>query len=655
MIEAWLEQAVGTVWNYPVVGLCLFTGIFFTLRLAFIQFRCFPHAIGLISGKYDNPNEKGHITHFQALSAALSGTIGLGNIAGVAIAIGMGGPGAVFWMWIIAIFGMATKFAECSLGTLYREQNPKTGEFHGGPMYYITKGLGPSWKPLAIFFAFCTAIGSFGFANMFQANQVAFALDRYYSIPDWVTGLVLAALVGVTIIGGITRIGAIASKIVPLMCGIYLMGALYICLINFDRLPAAFGIIFSDAFSGASAAGGVIGTVVMIGVRRSIFSNEAGLGSAPIAHAAVKTDHPIREGVVASLGPAIDTILVCTCTAMVIILSGNYGSEMYESTFSYKIEEQTKQDFLLTGGWKVTSDEIPRDTYNMVPLEEGGAALTFAGGPRGGSAIAPPITVRGADPRALSKNSLKEPNKHVADGMRFSCNHQGGVRAVHLVDGSGKQLTSVSLGSEAGTGLVTDPKTGELVEAVSVNACSADGTWHSHVLAFTPAFKNILRNGGKGLSSLSFRFTAEPGTHGWSIDRLQAVRALSGIALTTASFDMFMQGWAGLLISCGVVFFCYSTMITWSYYGQTGLIFLFGERAALPYKIVFVICAFIGSVVKLSIILNFADLMTGLMVIPNTIAILMLSPVVVRETNAYFKRLKSGEFDIKPLARVRET
>ena len=297
---------VGLIWNWTVTCLCLFGCIFFTFSLRFIQIRCFPHAIQLISGKYDNPNEKGQITHFQALSAALSATIGLGNIAGVAIAIAVAGPGSIFWMWIIGFFGMATKYCECSLGTHYREIN-KDGEAHGGPMYYITKGLGQHFKAFSVFYAIAISIAAFGAGCLFQANQAAAALHQYYNVPTLTTGIVLFVLSFLVIIGGIQRIGKVASKIVPFMCLIYISCAIIICLLNITQIPTAFAIIIKDAFTGYAVAGGFI-PVLFAGVRRAIFSNEAGLGSATAAHAAVKTDYPIRR-IVASLGALLIQLL----------------------------------------------------------------------------------------------------------------------------------------------------------------------------------------------------------------------------------------------------------------------------------------------------------------------------------------------------------
>ncbi|MCH9681919.1 MAG: amino acid carrier protein, partial [Deltaproteobacteria bacterium] len=321
-----MARIADAVWSYPVVGLCLLSALWFTISLRFIQLRALPHAIALLRGRFDRDDEAGSISHFQALSAALSGTIGIGNIAGVAIAIAVGGPGAVLWMWVTGLLGMATKFVECTLGTWYREVEPETGQTRGGPMFYIVAGLGPRWRPMALFYALTIAFAGFGFTCMFQSNQAAAALLTHFAIPTFATGAALALLTGAVVIGGIQSIGRWASRIVPTMVLVYVGGAVFICLWHIDALPQVVGIIVRDGFSGDAATGGVLGTMIMWGVRRAIFSNEAGLGSASIAHAAVKTDEPVREGVVASLGPLIDTVIVSGATAFVIVLAGNYGA-----------------------------------------------------------------------------------------------------------------------------------------------------------------------------------------------------------------------------------------------------------------------------------------------------------------------------------------
>lgn len=325
-----VEQGLGTlsgyIWNWPVVVLCLGGGLYFTIRFGFIQFRGFAHAWKILTGRYDKANEPGNISHLQALSTAVSATVGLGNIAGVAIAIKMGGPGAVFWMWVVGLLGMATKFTECTLSSELRAKMPD-GELRGGPMYYITQGLGKNWKWMAAAFAFFCMTASFGIGNMFQSNQTAQALSDYFNIPAWVTGLTLAILLGLVIIGGIKRIGQVAGFMVPFMCITYVVGALSICVMHIDQWGAMLQLIFADAFAPAPIAGGTLGAVIIWGVRRAIFSSEAGMGSAPIAHAAAKTEYGVRQGIVALLEPFIDTIVICSATASVILLSGLYTGD----------------------------------------------------------------------------------------------------------------------------------------------------------------------------------------------------------------------------------------------------------------------------------------------------------------------------------------
>lgn len=315
------------VWGPVAIILLVGTGIYLTLRLGFIQFRGLGHAIDLIRGKYDRPEDEGEISHFQALSTALSATIGVGNIAGVATAIAAGGPGAVFWMWITAIFGAALKFSSCSLSLRFRKISPK-GIVSGGPMYYIERGLGA--KPLALIFAFCASIAAFGIGNMVQSNTVADALRSSFGVPTWLTGLIASTLVALVIIGGIKRIARVASRLTPFMTVFYVVTAIFILLLNIGKIPHAFYLIFKHAFTPTAAAGGFVGSTVLytirMGVARGIFSNESGLGSAPIAHAAARTKEPVREGLVAMVGPFVDTLLICSMTALVIITTGAWMS-----------------------------------------------------------------------------------------------------------------------------------------------------------------------------------------------------------------------------------------------------------------------------------------------------------------------------------------
>ncbi|MEM6688145.1 MAG: alanine/glycine:cation symporter family protein [Planctomycetota bacterium] len=316
----------------PFVVFWLFAGaLFLTLRMGFINIRAFRHAIALVRGVYDKPGEgDGEVSHFQALAAALSATVGLGNIAGVAIAIGAGGPGACFWLIVVGLLGMSAKFAECSLGQIYRTTD-KNGNTLGGPMRYLRvglaeMGLGPLGKVLSVLFMVLCIGASFGGGNAFQIGQSLEVINSEIPVlqtQPWIYGLVMAVAVGVVIIGGIKSIGAVAGKIVPVMCVLYVLACLYILLVNASAVPAAFGKIITEAFTPDAAYGGFLG-VLVLGVRRAVFSNEAGVGSAAIAHSAAKTDEPISEGIVALLEPFIDTVVVCTITALVVIVTGAY-------------------------------------------------------------------------------------------------------------------------------------------------------------------------------------------------------------------------------------------------------------------------------------------------------------------------------------------
>jgi len=324
-MENLLNSISSIVWGPVTIIMLVGTGVFITLLIRCIQVSKFFYGISLVTGKFDNPEDKGEITHFQALSAALSATIGTGNIAGVGTAVALGGPGAVFWMWVTAFFGMGLKYGECLLSLKYRTIH-EDGSISAGPMYYLEKGLGQKW--LGLLFAFFAAVASFGIGNMVQANSVAEPVLTYFGIPKIITGLVIGALVFAVIIGGIKRIGKVASRLVPFMAIFYVLGALAVIVTHIEGLPAAFALIFHDAFTGSAATGGFAGAAVAqairFGVARGVFSNEAGLGSAPIAHGAAKTEEPVREGLVAMLGPFIDTIIICTMTALVIILTGAY-------------------------------------------------------------------------------------------------------------------------------------------------------------------------------------------------------------------------------------------------------------------------------------------------------------------------------------------
>ena len=320
------------VWGPPMLVLIVGTGVYLTIRTNFLQVSKFGFAMRETLFKIFEKgeiSEEGDITPFQALSTALAATIGTGNIAGVATAIAIGGPGAVFWMWVSAFFGMMTKYAEVVLAIKYREKN-KDGNWVGGPMYYITDGLGKNWKWLAYLFAAFGALAAFGIGNMVQANSVAAALEATFNIPVLVSGIVLAVAAGAVILGGLKRIAAVTEKIVPFMAVFYMIGAIVILILNITHIPESFGLIFSSAFSARAGVGGFAGATVMMamrfGVARGVFSNEAGLGSAPIAHAAARTDHPVRQGLWGVFEVFADTIVICTLTALTIISSGVWNS-----------------------------------------------------------------------------------------------------------------------------------------------------------------------------------------------------------------------------------------------------------------------------------------------------------------------------------------
>ena len=339
------------VFGIPFVLPWLIIGaIVFTIYMGFINIRGFKHALDVVRGKFDNPNDQGEVSHFQALTAALSGTVGVGNIAGVAYAVALGGPGATFWMIVAGLLGMSSKFTEVSLGLLYRNVNAD-GSVSGGPMYYLDKGMAENggWKKslgkvLAVAFAIFCIGGSFGGGNMVQINQATNQLvtvtggtESFFYGQGWIFGTIMAVLVGLVILGGIKSIAKVTDKIVPFMVGIYILAALVVLGYHFTEIPAAFGKIFSGAFTPSALYGGIIGVLIQ-GFRRAAFSNEAGVGSASIAHSAAKTDEPISEGIVALLEPFIDTVVVCTMTALVIIITNYGGYGMDEALVSKQLE-----------------------------------------------------------------------------------------------------------------------------------------------------------------------------------------------------------------------------------------------------------------------------------------------------------------------------
>ena len=534
--------------NVPFMVLLLIgTGLLLTVRLGLVQIRRLGHGFAVATGRYDDPDEPGDVSHFQALTTALSATVGIGNIAGVAIAIHWGGPGALFWMWVTAAVGMATKYAEVTLAQRYRavvdsdDPHVKQGTVSGGPMYYIERGLGPAWKPMAVFFAVLLAFTAFLTGNAVQANTVADTMSTTFGIPVWATGIATATVVALVILGGIGRIGRVTSILAPTMAGIYVLGALVIILANAGQIIPSFMLIFQEAFNpSAGIAGTGVGAflvTLMWGVRRGLFSNEAGQGSAPIAHAAAKTDEPVSEGVVALLEPFIDTLVICTMTAMVIIMTG------------------------------VWDDRHPTE-----------------------------ITLVGGD---LSYVQLTESGRYSSTGTPDEIQIVAGRQDVSAV-----HAPLVAWHEVAMEELYVDP-------------------------AQTVPFSGTIRAGeGVAVSDDGQRYTS---LYGPAVE--------SGAPLTMLGFQRGLPGTFGqYIVLISVLLFAVSTAISWSYYGDRCAYYLFGTKAIIPYKMVFVAMHFVGAVVPLAVVWSLGDVALAIVIIPNLIALILLSGKVKEMTDSYFER-----------------
>ncbi len=565
-----LEIVDSYVWHpFFMVTILLGTGLYLTFRFFLPQFRFFGHAWALVLGRYDKPEHAGEVSHFQALSAALSATVGIGNIAGVATALHLGGPGATFWLWVSGFVGMATKMTECSLAVRYRKISPD-GTVSGGPMYTILNGLKKQWKPLAfVFAAFCAISAAFGAGNTVQANTIAVQLNDVFGIPRWLIGIVVSSLVALVILGGIKRIAKVASFLVPIMAMTYCTGALIVVIYNLDSVPDAFRLIFQSAFSGTAALGGFIGVgvkeVVRFGIARGTFSNEAGQGSAPIAHSAARSDPPIREGFVALLEPFIDTIVVCTLTSLVIITSGVWkektkGELPMASVRVFAEEVSTRQDAedegkLLDGYIRIREGVL-----------EGGVIFFY-------------------------ERSIVESPKFFLEGKPFS-------GALEIRRG------------KVATGTIFDPGKGK-------GAGGLDLPHH------VPATRDQL-----GKLTMTGYFCQ------------------TGAVLSAQAFQSKLGLFGLIIVTLGVLLFGYSTSISWSYYGDRAIEFLFGTRAVLPYRILFVVLNFVGAIITLNIVWTVADICNALMIIPNIVSLWLLSGVVgdmIKKYNMKEQKSVGGE------------
>jgi AGCS family alanine or glycine:cation symporter len=528
-----------------VIILLLGTGVFLTLRLGFVQVRRLGHGFAVTTGRYDDPSEPGDVPHFQALTTALSATVGIGNIAGVAIAIHWGGPGALFWMWVTALLGMAVKYTEVTLAQRYRVVDPDgtklQGKVSGGPMYYIERGLGPRWRWMAIFFAGMLGFTAFLTGNAVQANTVADTLLTTFGLPAWVTGLVTSVLVGAVILGGISRIGRVTSVLAPAMAGIYGVGALWIIIANIGQLFPSLALILREAMNPtAGVAGTGIGAILMTmmwGVKRGLFSNEAGQGSAPIAHAAAKTDEPVSEGVVALLEPFIDTLVICTMTGLVVIMTGVW-------------QDRQPTELMIRGG----------DSSWVVMDAKGHRHDATA-----------PAEFHIADGRA----------KVVAPGEPRYAWHEVAVDEFYVDEAQTQRFSGVIRPAEG-------------------RAVATDGTVYTS---------------------------------------LHGPAAESGAPLTMNAFGHGLPGqWGKYIVVVSVLLFAISTAISWCYYGDRCANYLFGPRAIQPYRLVYVLMHFFGSIVSLSVIWELGDIALGVVIVPNLIALVLLSGQVKQMTDSYFQR-----------------
>ena len=533
--------------NVPLMVIILLgIGTYLTLRLGFVQVTRLKHGAAVASGKYDDPDDEGDVTHFQALTTALSATVGIGNIAGVALAIHWGGPGALFWMWVTAALGMATKYSEVTLAQKYRvheDEGEWAGTVSGGPMYYIERGLGPNWKWMAVAFAVLLGITAFLTGNGVQANTVADNLETQFSIPTWVSGLVTSGVVAAVILGGITRIGRVTAVLAPAMAVIYVLGALIVIFMNIGEVGPTFALIFREAFNpSAGVAGTGVGAflvTLMWGVRRGLFSNEAGQGSAPIAHSAAKTDEPVSEGVVALLEPFIDTIIICTMTGLLVIMTGVWN-DRFETEITLSGGDLSYRAVQVDGGYEDMSPDAP------IRIDAGSHAAT------------------GPDDPQISWHE-------VPVGMLYVDEAQ----------------------TQAFSGLI-DPATG--------TATADDGQTYTSL-------------------------------HGMAVE--------SGAPLTMAAFRRGLSplgDWGHYIVVLSVLLFGISTAIAWSYYGDRCANYLFGARAVIPYKIIFVGLHFVGAVLPLSVIWALGDAFLALVIWPNLIALGILAPQVVAMTRDYFER-----------------
>lgn len=572
-----LERLVDILWGPWTPWFLFGGGVLFTIWTRFTQYTALTHGVAVIRGSYDRPDDPGAINHFQALSAALSGTVGLGNIGGVALAIGIGGPGALFWMWVVGFFGMALKTIEITLAMIYRNTDDPDNP-HGGAMWVVDKVLGSKggvWKTvarvIALFFCLTLINSALTGSSMFQSWNVANLTESYFGLPTIGSGILMVVLVGLVIIGGIKRIGQVASKLVPVMCVLYILSAFAVLALHIDELPSLLLLVVESAFKSTEPAGaflgGTIGFAFMQGMRRALYSNEAGQGSAPIAHAAAKTDEPAREGIVGGIGPFIDTLCICTLTALVILATGSWNRNAIGEFGSKITLLPVSAAVALT--WKVQAsedvDELPR------PRDEGW---------RRGSEFFLLANVQGATHRETGSNAI--------------------------------------------------PITGKITETTIAQSEEAAGE---------------LRLEWNDVTLKESDWVGTPA--GILLENPEIHRQYDGAYLTAHAFDRQFPGLGKWLVTLASWLFAISTMITWGYYGEQGVVYMFGDRGVLPYKLLFLVAVLYGAVgiSGTGHILTIIDLSTGAMLWANLPIVLAFGHLAVRSLNEYLRRLKVGEFD----------
>jgi AGCS family alanine or glycine:cation symporter len=550
-INSIMASVNAILWHDVALWLLLGTGVVFTFWSGFSQYRALTHGTHVLRGRYDDPDDPGAINHFQALSAALSATVGLGNIGGVALAIALGGPGAVFWMWVVGFFGMAIKLTEVTLAMLYRNTDDPDNP-HGGPMWVVSKGaalMNPRFatlgKVVGAIFCVTLLVSTATGGNMFQAWNVAEITHAYFGIPGIVTGIVLSVIVGMVIIGGIKRIGAVAGRLVPIMVALYLLAGSYVLIVHAERLPGLLKLIVTAAFSPTEGSGAFLGGTMayafLFGMKRALFSNEAGQGSSPIAHSAAKTKEPVREAIVAGLEPFIDTIVVCTFTALVILSSGvwNRPGDLELGAAPAVLEGD--------GGWTLSS-------------------------------VSPP----------------ERPGETWTDGSKVFVI----VRAHE------------------------NPQTGDSRHKLFGTVSAAAGQ-------------------APTIEWSAFQSPDRP-----TVDGTSLFIDYQGATLTARAFDTVQDGLGKWLVTLAAWLFAVSTMISWSYYGEQGMVYLAGERSVILYKVIYcllIVVATTGFIRTDAQLDNLTGIGTGVMLFANVPIMWIFGAQAMRAYRDYVGRLKSGQ------------